>query len=203
MVLSINWISLCHGMKITKFHLKYAPLKYHFPSVIFKSPTKHNVALLIYPSSVWTSWKHDCHLSRNSCHLKRTLRENAQKTMAAIVIYQIIQHNEAVSKSHDIYSRINSSPQAIKMLALSSAALLAPLHTLSLHNDWLHSIIHHISTLQESLISNMSPFILKHQRFVTGTWRICLQRNGSGQIDLNLLNLAHWKHATTYIFAKL
>jgi len=36
----------------------------------------------------------------------------------------------------------------------------------------------------------MSPFILKHQRFVTGTWRICLQRNGSGQIDLNL---AHWK----------
>ncbi len=128
-VSSINWISLCRSMKIMKFHLKYAALKYHFPSVIFKSPTKHNVALLIYLSSVWTSWKHDCHLSRNSCHLKRTLRENTQKTMAAIVIYQIIQHNEAVSKSHDIYSRINSSPQAIKMLALSSAALLAPLHT--------------------------------------------------------------------------
>ncbi len=127
-VSSINWISLCRSMKIMKFHLKYAALKYHFPSVIFKSPTKHNVALLIYLSSVWTSWKHDCHLSRNSCHLKRTLRENT-KTMAAIVIYQIIQHNEAVSKSHDIYSRINSSPQAIKMLALSSAALLAPLHT--------------------------------------------------------------------------
>lgn len=101
-------------MKIIKFHLKYTPLKYHFPSLIFKTPTKHNVALLIYLSSVWTSWKHDCHLSRNSCHLKCTLRENAQKTMAAIVIYQIIQHNEAVSKSHDIYSRINSSQQAIK-----------------------------------------------------------------------------------------
>lgn len=110
--------------------------------------------------------------------------------MAAMVIYQIIQHNEAVSKSHDIYSRINSSPQAIKMLSLSSAALLAPLHTLSLHNDWLHFVVLHVCTLQESLISNMSPFILKHQRFVTGTWRICLQRNSSGQTDLNL---AHWK----------
>ncbi len=120
-------------------------------------------------------------------------RKRTQKIMAAIVIYQIIQHNEAASKSHDIYSRINSSQQAIKMLALSSAALFAPLHTSSLHNDWLHSILHHISTLQESLISNMSPFILKHQRFVTETWRIYLQRNGSGQIDFNLLNLALWK----------
>lgn len=77
------------------------------------------------------------------------------------------------------------------MLALSSAALLARLHTSSLHNEWLSFIVHHVRRLQESLISNMSPFILKHQRFVTGTWRICLQRNGSGQIDLNL---AHWKN---------